>query len=375
MLRKLKNIPRKKWILFAVAGFCTIVFLILMGIISARGKSLPDQLEAQRWDPEGGAAQVGVYFSVDAGAAPDTFQMLRYKLDQVLTDAGIEVAEENPSARLYADAYCATGTMELQNGKNHVTVDTLGVSGDFFYFHPLEYLSGYSFAGDEINQDYVIIDEHTAWQLFGGTNVAGMTITSGDKVLFVRGVYRETESRLAKAAGLDAPLVFVSYDTLTDYGVSYGINAYEIVMPNPIRDFAVTKVKEALGMDDPYVELIDATARFKVPHELSVLKNFGLRSMNAKAIIFPYWENMARSMEDYISVLLFMAGLFLIAAVVLFIYLIVSWWRHKGWGWQERVAKIWNRWMDKNYQRKVDRAAKKRLAKEKAIDTKDEKDS
>ena len=48
---------------------------------------------------------------------------------------------------------------------------------------------------------------------------------------------------MEKAAGLTSTVVYVSYETLEAYGTSNGINHYEIVMPNPVDEFAYGKVK------------------------------------------------------------------------------------------------------------------------------------
>lgn len=76
---------------------------------------------------------------------------------------------------------------------------------------------------------------------------------------------------------------------------------------------------------------------WKIPPEysllnrLKVLGSFGKRSMNGKAIIYPYWENLARGYEDIIALETLFAALFLLYPTVLLVILIVTLWRHKTW--------------------------------------------
>lgn len=99
-------------------------------------------------------------------------------------------------------------------------------------------------------QDYCIIDQDAAWQLFGSNDVVGMTVYIGNVPHIVTGVVRRPQGRMEKAAGLTSTVVYVSYETLEAYGTNNGINHYEIVMPNPVDEFAYGKVKEGIGIDE-----------------------------------------------------------------------------------------------------------------------------
>ncbi len=321
----------KKILLAISGGISFIVFLILLSVINHLGKALPEQQMASRWSEDGDVAQISCFFSVDAEITEETFLRFRHSLENSLQEASITLESENPSARLWVDAYSADGKVVLSNGKKTLEADAIGLGGDFFLFHPLKLLGGAYFSGNDLMQDYCVIDEDAAWQLFGSNEVAGMTVYIGGIPHIVTGVIERQQGRLAEASGLDATVVYVSYDTLHTLGVDNGINHYEIVMPNPVNNFAYSQVEKNIGVGEKQVEIVENSIRYSLLSGLQSVKEFGTRSMNGKAIIYPYWENMARGYEDIIALLMVFMLLFLLYPTVLFLVLFVLWWRHKGW--------------------------------------------
>ncbi len=63
-------------------------------------------------------------------------------------------------------------------------------------------------------------------------------------------------------------------------------------------EFAYSKVKEGIGIDEKNVEIVENSRRYSLPNRIKTILAFGTRSMNGKAIIYPYWENLARGYED-----------------------------------------------------------------------------
>ncbi len=64
------------------------------------------------------------------------------------------------------------------------------------------------------------------------------------------------------------------------YGTNNGINHYEIVMPNPVDEFAYGKVKEGIGIDEKNVEIVENSRRYSLPNRIKTILAFGTRSMN-----------------------------------------------------------------------------------------------
>ena len=332
---------KKGLMLSGVIAF--VGFLILFAVTKHLGNSLEEQQMAERWSEEKNATQVSAFFSPNAEITVDSIEEFEHSLDNALKEASIEQTSTNPGARLWVDAYSADGKITLSSGKTSVEADAIGIGGDFFLFHPLRLLNGSYFSGNDLNQDYCVIDEDMAWQLFGSNDVAGMMVYISGVPHIVTGVVERPKGRLEEAAGLNGTLVYVSYQTLELYGINNGINHYEIVMPNPVSGFAVNLVRERMSYDEKEVEILENTSRFSLLNELKVIAAFGTRSMNGKAIIYPYWENIARGYEDMIATLVFIMLLVLLYPVGLLVVAVVYYWKHKKW----TVKGIWYQIKDK----------------------------
>ncbi len=331
MKKWLRSLSGKQIKLGLSAGICAILFLILTGVIALLAGAQAEQRIARRWSSEGGTAQVSCFFSPNAGVTQDSIESFEHSLDNALKEASIEQESPNPGARLWADAYSADGTITLSTDKGAVQADALGIGGDFFLFHQLRLLSGSYFSGNDLMHDYVILDRETAWQLFGSTDVAGMLVTISGRPHMVIGVVERPSGKLYEAAGLDGPRVFVSYETLSAYGNSGGINHFEIVMPNPVKQYALNYVREQLGSQEREVEVLENSTRYSIGKRLRLLLDFGTRSMNGKAIIYPYWENVARGYEDILALLTLFQMVFAIyPSGVLLVWIVIRW-KNKTW--------------------------------------------
>lgn len=321
-----------------LAGFLSLILALLFGLLAhILSSGLIDQQAAVRWSPQGGASQISCYFSQRAAVTPETLKSFGYSLDGALKSESITVESENPGARLWVDCYSAEGKLTLTNKKKSITTDAIGIGGDFFLFHPFPLESGSYFSGDDLMQDYCVIDENAAWQLFGSNDVAGQMITIGGIPHMVIGVIQQPEGRLYEAAGLDGSLIYVSYDTLSKYGQSQGINHYEILMPNPVDGYALTKVTEGLRVDEKEMEMVENSTRFSFLNMCKLLTRVGTRSMNGKAISYPFWENVARGYEDMVSMAVFGMLLFFVYPIGYVLIRLILWWKRRSWTWKDAV--------------------------------------
>ena len=322
-----------KRILMALSFF---ISLVLWGISSVIIQNQETQQMAKRWNPEGGSAQISCFFSTNTYITPDRIEEMRYGLNNKLKEASIVLEADKPGARLWADAYSAYGKITIKSERGNITADAIGIGGDFFLFHPVKLLEGSYFSGNDMMQDYCILDEDAAWKLFGSNDIAGQIVEIQGIPHLVQGVIEREKGHLQEAAGLDNSVIYVS---LNKYGTHSGINHYEIVMPNPVNGFAAGYVKDLFGIDEHEMEVVDNTGRFHLLNRIQLIKSFGTRSMNGKAIIYPYWENVARGTEDILLVLtLFMLLFFVIPMTVIIIKLIILW-RHRAWN----IKSIWKK--------------------------------
>ena len=331
----------KKIVLGISGGVTFLIFLILLFVADHIERSMPEQNAAGRWASEGGFSQVSCFFSANARITEDSLIGFEYTIDSALKDAGITQQSQNPGARLWADAYSADGTISISTDRARLNnVKAIGIGGDFFLFHSLPLVSGAYFSGNSIETNYCVIDTDAAWQLFGSNNVVGMTVFIGEYPHIVSGVVERPSGRLAEAAGLDGTLVYVSYKTLTTLGRSNNISHYEIVMPNPVSNFAYDHVKKNLGSNERETAVVENTSRFSLINRIKLIGTFGTRSMNSRAVIYPYWENIARGYEDILLVVTVFELLFLLYPVLLVLAVFIFWWRHKGWTLRDVYLKV-----------------------------------
>ena len=133
------------------------------------------------------------------------------------------------------------------------------------------------------------------------------------------------------------------------------MEAYELVMPDPVREFAAKLVRETLGYTESEMELTDVSRRFGNFALLDVLRRFGLRSMAGSAMRYPFWENLARGTEDILVCVMVLQAVCLIVPVVLAVIMIVQAYRHKRW----TAAGVFQTIGDKLYAWRAERHAKK----------------
>lgn len=320
-------------------------------------KGLYDQQMAKRWAKDGNASQVSAFFAEGAVEDENYFKGIEQSVEKALKEASI--VNENENARLWIDAVSRSGKVVLGSDRAYVELQALGVSGEFFQFHPQQIVSGSLFREDSMMQDGIVIDEETAWQLFGSSNVAGMQIMIGQVPHYITGVIERPEGRLESAAGLGKSVCYLSLDSLQNYGTVTGGFTYEIVMPNPIKGFALSTMQTAVGTDNEDVVLVENSTRFNLLSLFQVIQDFGIRSMSFKGIVYPYWENIARGQEDILALLLLIKCVLLITPSIFIIGLVIYLWKRKTWTLRKGVT-----WMqDKVYEAGTRRMQKKQRKK------------
>lgn len=356
MVKWIQGRYRRRIVVLGVSGLCSLLLgLLLLGMGNAVAGEQLCQHMAERWSEQGKVSQISCFFSREAAIGEDQIISFEHRLDQALEEASLVSDSENESARLWADAYSATGRITVASNRASVELAAVGIGGDFFQFHPLQLVSGSYFSGNDVLTDYIVLDEDAAWQLFGSNDVAGQIVTVGEIPHVITGVVKREEGRIAEAAGLTATVAYVSYNSLTAYGTSYGLNTYEIVMPNPVSGYAKSYVTENIGVDGVEMEIVENTTRFSLLSRLKLLFAFGTRSMSSKAIIYPYWENMARGYEDILALLaVLMLAAFLYPVVLLVTAAVVAW-RHRTW----TVRSLWE-WLKDKWERFWEKCAQKR---------------
>ncbi len=326
MMDYLKSVfTKNRIILLITAGGALLLGLILTLIGVGVTSKLKDQQFAKRWSGDNSYAQVSAFFSEMSGFDEDKVKELTHKIESKLGEDSITAPSEN--ARLCVTAYSANGKITISSSSKSVDVKAIGVGGDFFLFHPLELVTGSFFDGEDVMQDYVILDEDTAWNLFGSNNIVGQFVEIGGVRHVVLGVIKRDDGRLNDLAGNKEPTVYMSFDSLKNNGTAGYINTFEALMPNVLTGYAKGVVSDNLSsIDETRYSVIENSGRFYFTKLLKNVSNFGTRGMNGKGLVYPYWENIARGYEDYLTPVACIATVcYAYAFVIVFITLIRMW--------------------------------------------------
>ena len=259
-------------------------------------------------------AQLACYLPVDQGKSEEDILAFRQSLDARMVEQALEAPE---GGSLYIDAYSGTASVTAASESTRgSSVKATGVGGDFFYFHPYLLRGGSYIRSGDLMDDLVVLDEEMAWKLFGGVDLAGMTMTINGQPFVVAGVIARETDFASQRAYTGGGGVFMSFSALQRLVEDASITSYEIVMPDPISNYAMGLVQDVFPIGDG--DVVENSSRYSLGHLLEVIRSFGFRSMRTNGVDYPYWENAARLTEDYAALLLVL-GVLLALCPVLFL--------------------------------------------------------
>lgn len=327
-----------KKILLIVANALCVALLIAATIIAV---TFSDLLRAQQaaaaWkgESEERFSQISVYLPDTESISENTVRSFEKTVDTKLVDASIDTPE---NGSLWTYAYSSRGELTVEGSRGSASTDALGVGGDFFLFHPYYLLSGSYIYETDLMKDRVVLDEELAWKLFGGTDLAGMEVTISGRPYVIAGVVRRETDFASKKGGCEGTMIFVSYGVLNSDsaggdeggdsgGIStekstVGITCYEAVLPNQISGFAKQLIEDNFSVGGG--EVIENTGRFGIERMFSVIGDFGERSMRVNGVIYPYWENAARCIEDWLALVLTLSMVISICPLITIIWLLIQ---------------------------------------------------
>ena len=279
------------------------------------GGELESQRAAERWQGESELefSQISCFLPVDEKLSLNQIYQFRTDMMKRVHEAGLDADSDQT---LFVDAWSCTGKAlaSTELGKGDASV--IAVGGNFFQFHPLRLMSGSYFQEGDLMQDRVLLDEDLAWILFGSSDLQGLTVKIDGVPFQIAGVIqreRDFASRKAYTAGMG---LFMSYDAWKSLHETAGVTAYELVLAEPVKNFAANFTREKFPIG--HGEIVVNSGRFRMGRLLGLIGQFGTRSMQKLGVLLPYWENAARCMEDYCALLFFLGCLFLlIPAIVL----------------------------------------------------------
>ena len=321
----------KNIIIIVINALCLAAFIVCLSLSVSIKTPLRSQQAATAWAGQSGErfAQLSVFFPESSGFNEEGIFGFRRSLDLNLLTASLESTTDR---KLYTDAWSAETEVSLLSERGSATVKAIAVGGDFFLFHPLHLRDGNYLSPDDVMKDRILLDEELAWRLFGATQIAGFDVLINNKPFMIAGVIaREndfastkayTASLISRESDIGSSItstsgagLFMSYDALKDMTEDEtSISTYEIVLPDPITGFALKTLKDS--MSEPGIHIVENSARFSFDNSFALIGSFGERSMRLEAIAYPYWENAARYVEEYLALLLVFALLFILFPVV-----------------------------------------------------------
>lgn len=296
--------------------FLACIFCIFM---LHRVHQVPDQYEYVRWQGESEEpySQISCFMPSDGKLTVSDIFTFRNDMMKKFEEASIENGETK-----FIDCWSTEGSVKAKGDRKEGSVGVTAVGGSFFAFHPMQLVSGNYIFESDLMKDNVLLDEEAAWMLFGGSNLAGMSVDISGIPFRIAGVVSRDDSRAFRKAYTAGPGIFMSYDAFSDLSTgaadaatiepgaekaAVGISCYELCLPNPVKNFALGFVESKFPIGSG--EIVENSGRYDIINLLRIAKNPALRVMHGAAT-YPSWENAARYVENKSTTLLCLAILF-----------------------------------------------------------------
>ena len=266
--------PNKKFVIttLIVNAILLLIVLFISIINGSRVDELYSEQAAARWQTKKmKCAEISVFYSQAGALGPMDVNSIRGKIQTKL--AGDDYLSKNSDSRSWMDAYSGHTFEELRKDTTTVKANVYTVGGDFFAIHPIPLKSGSYLDLDNPDYNQIVLDEDVAWTLFGSSDVVNKKVWIGATVFTVVGVVDGAETELEKQAQGDYYSVYVpmkayhqksttsvkpaekgdsgASDTgeTSNEGPGTKVICYEVVMPNPIENYALNAVAEAVGIE------------------------------------------------------------------------------------------------------------------------------
>ena len=316
---------RRKLLIVALI-LCGVLILLAAACLIVRGslaKTQQSQMQAERWAGESGERfmQFTCFFTRDDLKDLERVYALRQKFSDKFAEADLEPA---PGGSLYCDAWSTTGSVKITSEHGNATTAVVAVGGSFFDFHPLTLRSGVYIRQSDLMKDRVVLDEVLAWMLFGSPYVAGMQVEINGRPYVISGVVQREADAATRKFAEDGPMLYIPFESWLTIDSGAGIDCYEVVLPEPVDGFTQTILEDNFSVGNGVLQ--QNTGRFALSASLRQMKKFGTRGTRTSAAILPYWEHAARYVEDWCTLLAFLALLLLIFPAICALAAFV-------WGW------------------------------------------
>lgn len=302
---KINKIRMLSIMLFIIMG----IYFVTSIILNMESHKYIDQNIVSKWDNTE-MNQLSIFFSKDCNVKKDICENLK----EICCEKGYDTKA----------SYCYYTKKIINKDEYLLEHNVIVVNSDFFYYHPLELLSGTYFSENDINDNYCLIDEYTAWNIWGARqNVEGSELIIDDQKYYVKGVYRHPDGEVYEKAGMKKETIILKYNDAMDD--EEPIECVEIMLPERFKNEGILSLNEALSnsIDDKFCEntlygneyykITDNSKRYNLAGYCNLIKERNNDLIRSDYIRFPYWENVAKVSQSkilwafclkYISVLL-----------------------------------------------------------------------
>ncbi len=288
-----------------------ILELVVLGI-----SGTIDFLDAgKRWSASGDRfAVITLYTEEGAALSKDQIETWAYGMDAALLESSVT---PNENARSWAYTYAVEETMTVTGPRDKTSAEVIAAGGDFFVFHPQEFVHGSPFLNDPSNPNGVVLDEDLAWKIFGATDVVGMELTIGETPYTVSGITRrKTDTGIYNHTYGERPRMYMSYAGYIKLrGDENRITMFEAALPNAVSSFARNLFDGVVTANEDTMAVTEASDRFSLQSRWNNSKQLKYSWIRENKIEYPYWENEAKVADYRCAILMLFETAFAAAAV------------------------------------------------------------
>lgn len=328
------------------------IFAVLYAVISRLRTDYSSDSARQQWNNDTYSyAQISTYLSSQNGLDIMGVYSLQKSVEDKLKENSVTEDEKNPGGRLWISCASSESPAAIKSESGLCNVALTGTWGDYFIFHPEELLCGSYYSDDDVNFDRIILDKQSSWQLFGAINTVGMTVTINENTYYVAGVTDIPEGGHDEAAYGTMPRAYVPYQAMSRISPETRFTAYEVCIPDIVRDFAYNMMCELDPADSSQSKVIDQSGRFELIKLFKGFKKIPENVMITSDLSYPWTENRTRGAEITAQILAGPMVYMLIIPALSLVYLIFLLTKLAGKGLRAAKEKA-----EEKYQKKISEA-------------------
>ncbi len=318
MNRRRKRLKKKTRVILIVCVSMIVTALLCFAAWQFLARLLDSQQAAARWEGEGDLnfSQITCFLPADQKIVLKDVRTFRTAAVKAMQDAALDTTE-NP--HLMVDGWSTTAKLYTSGEHGRGEASVIAVGGDYFDFHPLRLVSGDYIRQSDLMKDRIVLSEEVAWLLFGGTDLAGMTMQLNGTPFMVAGVVEQEKDFFSQKSNSESLDLYMSYDALLEIDENAKIDCYELVMANPVKGFAMKTVKDKFPIGRG--EILCNSERYGYGKMMDLVIHFGSRGSQTSGAVLPYWENAARMTEDWAALCCFMGTVLLLLPLIVLIIL------------------------------------------------------